>query len=93
LNADGTPNLIQMKERFKTLSPENKKQILDLVFSLEISLYTIDQYIEKTEYEKGVYVVKVKKEHRSIIEKTLLATNIYSEFELIDNIRIETIES
>lgn len=91
LNIDGTPNLLHMKERFKALSPENKKQILDLVFALEISPFAIDQYIESTEYTNGMYIIKTKKEYKTMIEKTLLATNIYSEFELVDNIRVETI--
>lgn len=91
LNADGTPNLLQMKEKFKTLKLEDRKQILDLVLSLEISAYRVDQYIESTEYKNGTYIIKTKKEHKSMVEKTLLATNIYSEFELVDNIQIETV--
>jgi len=91
LNADGTPNLLQMKEKFKTLKLEDKKQILDLILSLEISTYRVDQYVESTEYKNGTYIIKTKKEYKSMVEKTLLATNIYSEFELVNNIQIETI--
>lgn len=90
LNADGTPNLFQMKEKFGTLKVEDKKQILDLVLSLEMSAYRADEYIKSTEYKNGIYVIKTKKEHKPMIEKTLLATNIYSEFELVNNIQIET---
>lgn len=73
---------------------DERKQILDLTLALEISPYGIDQYIEgATEYKNGTYTIKTMKEHKGIIEKTLLGTDIYSEFELVDNIRIELVES
>lgn len=92
LNTDGTPNLLSLKEKFKTLSNPQRKEILDLLILLEVSAYGIDAYIESTEYKKGMYIIKTKKEHKAMIEKTLLGTNIHSEFELVDHIQIETIE-
>lgn len=72
---------------------DERKQVLDLVLSLETASYGVDQYVEKTEYKNGIYTIKTTKEHRGIIEKTLLGTDIYSEFELVDNIQVEVVGS